>query len=82
VKSDICRVAQGPVDQPTGQRNCFLDCVAFRGSPRVFEDEDEDTDGTAGEKRIVNVAIRGFDNEKCSTDASVCSSVVRRHNEI
>ncbi|EGI70463.1 hypothetical protein G5I_00837 [Acromyrmex echinatior] len=65
VKSDICRVAQGPVDQPTGQRNCFSDCVAFRGSPRVLEDEDEneDTDGTAGEKRIVNVAIRGFDNE-------------------
>ncbi|KYN05054.1 Methyltransferase-like protein 9 [Cyphomyrmex costatus] len=62
VKSDICRVvAQGPVDQSTGQRNCFSDCVAFRGSPRGRERGHGRR--AAGEKRIVNVAIRGFDNE-------------------
>lgn len=55
VKSDICRVEQNPVDGPTGQRNCFSDCVAFRGSFRGWE--------MRGGESIVNVAIRTFDNE-------------------
>lgn len=70
MKSDICRVAQGPVDRPTdrptGQRNCFSDCVAFRGSLRGRGRKRGHVDGAtdaAGEKRIVNVAIRGSDNE-------------------